>query len=222
MQRWRLALNCVLALTLIAASLPPRADGLGRHIVMPGETLYCIGRAYGVHPTAIAEANGLPRLARLKVGQALLIPDSPWDEVPPGPTCRRQEGVGGGGPTNPTGAVAGTGPCGSAYTVKPGDNLFRISLRCRTTVAALKSLNHLSSNLITPGQILAMPDVAPPGVGATPTPHGKNCDPAYPTVCIPSPPPDLNCPDIGHRNFTVLPPDPHRFDGDGDGIGCEQ
>ena len=55
----------------------------------------------------------------------------------------------------------------------------------------------------------------------TTTPTG-NCDPAYPTVCIPSPPPDLNCPDITHRNFTVLEPDPHNFDTDGDGIGCEE
>ncbi len=55
---------------------------------------------------------------------------------------------------------------------------------------------------------------------ATPTPSG-NCDPSYPTVCIPPPPPDLDCGEIPYRDFTVLPPDPHRFDGDGDGIGCE-
>jgi hypothetical protein len=47
------------------------------------------------------------------------------------------------------------------------------------------------------------------------------CDPAYPTVCIPPPPPDLDCADIPYRRFRVLPPDPHHFDGDGDGIGCE-
>jgi len=45
--------------------------------------------------------------------------------------------------------------------------------------------------------------------------------PAYPTVCIPSPPPDLDCGQISYRNFKVLAPDPHRFDGDNDGIGCE-
>ena len=53
-------------------------------------------------------------------------------------------------------------------------------------------------------------------------PSTGRCDPSYPTVCIPPPPPDLDCGDIPYRNFTVLPPDPHRFDGDGDGIGCEQ
>ena len=49
----------------------------------------------------------------------------------------------------------------------------------------------------------------------------NSCDPSYPTVCIPSPPPDLDCGEIEFRNFTVLQPDPHRFDGDKDGIGCE-
>jgi hypothetical protein len=50
---------------------------------------------------------------------------------------------------------------------------------------------------------------------------GGNCDPAYPTVCIPPPPPDLDCSDIPYWNIKVVPPDPHGFDGDGDGIGCE-
>lgn len=56
---------------------------------------------------------------------------------------------------------------------------------------------------------------------ATPTKDPSKCHPSYPTVCIPPPPPDLNCDDIPYRNFTVLPPDPHRFDSDKDGIGCE-
>ncbi len=49
----------------------------------------------------------------------------------------------------------------------------------------------------------------------------SNCDPSYPDFCIPSPPPDLDCKDIQQKRFTVLEPDPHRFDGDKDGIGCE-
>jgi micrococcal nuclease len=55
----------------------------------------------------------------------------------------------------------------------------------------------------------------------TPAP-GTTCDPSYPTVCIPAPPPDLDCGEILYRRFKVLPPDPHRFDGDKDGIGCER
>jgi micrococcal nuclease len=58
------------------------------------------------------------------------------------------------------------------------------------------------------------------GSGAVP-PSGGNCDPSYPTVCIPPSPPDLDCPQIPSSDFRVLPPDPHRFDRDRDGIGCE-
>ncbi len=49
----------------------------------------------------------------------------------------------------------------------------------------------------------------------------NNCEPSYPDFCIPSPPPDLDCKDIAQKRFTVIGSDPHRFDGDGDGIGCE-
>lgn len=49
----------------------------------------------------------------------------------------------------------------------------------------------------------------------------SGCHTSYPTVCIQPAPPDLDCGDIPYRRFQVLPPDPHNFDGDGDGIGCE-
>ena len=48
-----------------------------------------------------------------------------------------------------------------------------------------------------------------------------SCDPSYPDVCIPVYPPDLDCGEISYKNFKVLQPDPHGFDGDQDGIGCE-
>jgi Protein of unknown function (DUF1524) len=67
-----------------------------------------------------------------------------------------------------------------------------------------------------------------PGVTPMPTPTSTlsgNCAASYPDFCIPPPPPDLDCADIGRHNFTVLwnvpDPDPHHFDGDKDGIGCE-
>jgi hypothetical protein len=49
----------------------------------------------------------------------------------------------------------------------------------------------------------------------------SNCDPSYPDFCIAPPPPDLDCKDIKRKNFTVRQPDPHKFDRDKDGIGCE-
>ena len=52
--------------------------------------------------------------------------------------------------------------------------------------------------------------------------NGGSCDPSYPDVCIPSPPPRVNCGDIPYNNVRVLPPDPHGLDGyDNDGRGCE-
>ena len=62
-------------------------------------------------------------------------------------------------------------------------------------------------------------------VPAPPPPPPGNCVASYPTVCIPPPPPRLKCTDIPYANFLVrwdVPhPDPHHFDKDRDGVGCE-
>ncbi len=100
---------------------------------------------------------------------------------------------------------------------------------CSTTPAPTSTRG--SSTGDSPTTTSAPPPVpsAPPPVPGTPPPVPSapppvppgNCDPSYPTVCIPSSPPDLDCADIPYRRFVVLAPDPHRFDGGGDGIGCE-
>ena len=61
----------------------------------------------------------------------------------------------------------------------------------------------------------------PPQAPVQPGQSGR-CDPSYPDACIPPSPPDLDCADVSGRRFSVLPPDPHRFDGDGNGVGCER
>jgi endonuclease YncB( thermonuclease family) len=61
----------------------------------------------------------------------------------------------------------------------------------------------------------------PPPKAALPT--GK-CDPNYTGGCVPPYPPDLDCADIralGIAPVQVTGSDPHRLDGDGDGLGCE-
>ena len=76
----------------------------------------------------------------------------------------------------------------------------------------------------TPSSIAGRTATATPAPGK-PTlgvPATGICSQAYPTVCIPPPPPDLDCADIQYKRFKVLPPDPHRFDADRDGIGCER
>ena len=53
------------------------------------------------------------------------------------------------------------------------------------------------------------------------------CHPSYPgALCIAPPPPDLNCDDLApytdiEVDWEVADPDPHHFDADRDGVGCE-
>jgi hypothetical protein len=51
----------------------------------------------------------------------------------------------------------------------------------------------------------------------------NSCDPSYPSTCIPpkSEVGDLDCADVSARRFRVTGLDPHGFDRDRDGIGCE-
>lgn len=72
----------------------------------------------------------------------------------------------------------------------------------------------------------ATPTATPVPVAPEPPPAQEpsgGCDPSYPdaNVCIPPAPPDLDCGDVPYGNFTVQPPDPHGFDREGDGRGCE-
>ena len=66
-------------------------------------------------------------------------------------------------------------------------------------------------------------------------PDRSNCEPAYPDICIDlafyQEGTDLSCEDVGHVNFVVTWEDkknpeypyndPHGFDRDKDGLGCE-
>jgi hypothetical protein len=79
--------------------------------------------------------------------------------------------------------------------------------------------------ITTVSRSIAGPTPQPPPVTAKSVKPRANqastCDPAYPTICISSPPPRLTCADIPFRAFKVLRPDPHNFDPDHNGIGCE-
>ena len=65
------------------------------------------------------------------------------------------------------------------------------------------------------------------GTSTTSSAEGEavDCDPSYPDICLPPPPPDLNCDDIGEPINVLYDPsqgitDPHNLDPDGDGVGC--
>lgn len=92
---------------------------LGTHIVQPREYLFCIGRAYGVLPQAIAEANFIALDTPLLDGQPLEIPDLPWQNIPPGRICRPQFES----PYAPASVSMITGPPGlvpGSHTVRGG------------------------------------------------------------------------------------------------------
>jgi micrococcal nuclease len=93
---------------------------------------------------------------------------------------------------------------------------------CRGTV--LDPLHAVSATSELPVEEPAPQPLAPepaPAPAVAPAEPAGNCDSSYPDFCIPPPPPDLDCDQVSGGNFTVLPPDPHGFDGDADGYGCE-
>ena len=111
-------------------------------------------------------------------------------------------------PTAPTAALTTTSTTSTTSTTLPPTT---------TTAAPITST---TARAVLTTTTVATPRATAPATTATARPTA--CSPAYPSVCIPPPPPDLDCGDIPHRRFTVLPPDPHRFDGnDNDGVGCE-
>ncbi len=63
--------------------------------------------------------------------------------------------------------------------------------------------------------------IVPPTATEPTSDPRAGCDPCYPSVCIPDVSYDLDCKDIPFRRFSVPNCDPHGFDGDNDGIGCE-
>ncbi|MCA9884533.1 MAG: LysM peptidoglycan-binding domain-containing protein [Anaerolineae bacterium] len=69
------------------------------------------------------------------------------------------------------------------YTVQPGDNLYRISLRYGVSISAIASANNIANiNLIYPGQVLVIPgaDGGTPAPTPTPPPSDGGSNPGNP------------------------------------------
>jgi hypothetical protein len=149
-------------------------------------------------------------------------------------------------------AIAGPSELGTEMTlyVSAGPLLLRVTgiglehdpradVELVMTALYLRSLDETGAEGTTPAAPTAAPTETPvpalPTAAAVPAPPPTtappqgSCDPSYPDVCIPSPPPDLDCRDVPHADIRVVGADPHRLDGpyDGsipnepDGIGCE-
>ena len=106
----------------------------------------------------------------------------------------------------------------------PPDIAKETEIRAAQTEAQQAKRGLWASQSATPTALpskVAPPTQPAPTAMPAPTKPAAHCDPAYPDVCIPPAPPDLDCGEIPYRRFKVLAPDPHRFDADHDGIGCE-
>jgi len=119
--------------TTFAPTPTPLPTGQVTHVVQRGENLFRIAMRYGTTVEAIASANGIANPALIYVGQTLVI--SPPGGQPPPPT---------------------TG--GTAHTVQPGDNLFRIALRYNMSYLYLAQYNGIANpSRIHVGQVLRIP-----------------------------------------------------------------
>lgn len=114
----------------------------------------------------------------------------------------------------------------NAEMVKEGFSTVNLNTSDLCTTYLLDSENNARNSRVGIWSIpTSTPTLKPTSIKIMPTStkaSAMNCHPSYPDVCIPYPPPDLDCPDIPFRRFRVFPPDPHGFDGDNDGIGCER
>lgn len=111
----------------------------GVYTVKAGDTLFSIGRMYNVNPYSIAAANNIPYPYIIYPGQQLVIPT-------------------GTPPSNPTPIPPQPGACRYYHTVRPGENLFRISMAYGVPMDAIAAANGISNyNLIYAGQVLCIP-----------------------------------------------------------------
>ncbi len=137
----------LLSLTLQPATVSAGWTILGYHVVRPGESLYCIGRAYGVSPWAIASQNGIVNVNRIYPGLVLAIP-AVYASLPPGPVCTPQFG------TFPSYPCA----CKAYYTIVSGDTLLRIAMRFGVSAWRIAECNHIYNlNYIRAGDTICIP-----------------------------------------------------------------
>jgi LysM repeat protein len=135
-----------------------------------GESLYCIGRAYGVYPWSIAEKNGIWWPYWVFPGQVLTIPNIAWPNTPAGPVCSRQFSPTAAPPTlTPTPSATSSGPiltptptsavsCRAYHVVRSGDTLYRIGLTYGVPYMDIARANNLANpRLIYVGQRLCIP-----------------------------------------------------------------
>jgi LysM repeat protein len=130
------------------------------HLVRPGDTLFAIGRLYGVNPWAIARINRLPNPNIIFIGQVLLI-----GGMGPGPMPGQYPYPTGYGPGPGGYGPVGYGPAGYeplVHRVRFGETLFSIARLYQVNPWMIGRANGLfNPNLIFAGQVLCIPGPGP-------------------------------------------------------------
>ena len=133
MRKILLVVGLVIALQLVLAPVSladSAASGGFWHKVQRGETLFSIGRLYGVNPYTICYQNGLGNCNHIRAGQSLWIPT----KVPPTPGCA------------------------AYHTVAKGQTLSSIGRMYGVSAWKIASANRIHDlNRIYAGQILCIP-----------------------------------------------------------------
>ncbi len=152
----QIGLALILAVLLIASfSTSASAGGPGPvyHTVQPGQTLYSIAMNYGTSVWAISCANGLFNPNYIYAGQVLVIPFGPMGDGCAPAHKPMPQPIEWHPQPQPM-------PLGCFYTVRWGDNLFRVALRYNVPWTVLAQANGLfNGNYIYAGQVLRVPCV---------------------------------------------------------------
>ena len=142
--------------TRLSEQSPTDRAPLSHYTVKKGETLLSISKKLGVSRSDLAEANYLSTKSRVQTGQQLVIPRAP------ALLAARTETSGPQSPDVVLANKATTSPAAdetptkstTTHRVARGETLFSIAKRYGTTVALIKELNRLHTNVIHVGQRL--------------------------------------------------------------------
>lgn len=154
------------AAALAPGAAPSAATSL--HTVVKGDNLWTLSRKFDISVAELAAANRLSRSATLRIGQTLTVPSAA---------------------ASTSSIAASAGEAVNTYLVVSGDTLGSIARKQGTTVAALRTANNLSGDMLRVGQQLVLPG------GAVPL------SPSAAAASTPSPT------RAGSANYTVVPGD---------------